>query len=158
MSYIIRFFGDPSSRWSLDLWTPWASLWESILKFWRCVDPIFVFSAQIWVELILNMPCIIMFNGDPSRGTLDPHGSPCASLIWNFKRSLTLYLFSEIWVKLITNMPYIIRFSRDPLWTSRGPPVGSLGVLPGVLNFYQDPKTSLGTSRDGLESFKALTW
>ena len=49
-------------------------------------------------------------------------------------------------------MPYFIRFFGDPFWTSRGHS-GSLGPPWGVPKFYQDPKTSQGTSRAGLEAF-----
>ena len=39
-----------------------------------------------------------------------------------------------------------------------GGPAGSLGGPMGVPKFNQDPKTSLGTSRDGLKSFEAFIW
>ena len=41
-----------------------------------------------------------------------------------------------------------------PLGDPRGVPGGPLGVP----KFYQDPKTSQGTSRAGLEAFQAFIW
>ena len=59
---------------------------------------------------------------------------------------------SEILVELIPKMPYIIRFFRDPFWTL-GDPGGDPGGPQGVSKFYQDLKTSIGTTRNGLEPF-----
>ena len=95
-----------------------------------CIDPVFVFSAEIWVELIPNMPCIIR---DLPRAPLDPAtpmGYPMG--VW-FEILMVCWpcICFQCWKlrKLIPNMPCIIRFFRDPSWTPRDPPVGPK-VLP----------------------------
>ena len=123
MGYIFRFFGDPPRK-------PWTrtpidypvGVWFQILKV--CADPVFVFSAEIWVELIPKMPYIIRFFGDLSpRGPLDPWtpmGHPVGVWFEILKVCADpVFVFSaEIWVELITKMPYIIRFFGD---LPRGP-------------------------------------
>ena len=60
MPYIIRFFRDPHKR-APRLPNP----------HW-CVDPVYVFRAEIRVELIPNMAYIIRFFGDPPKGAAGP--------------------------------------------------------------------------------------